>query len=144
MTSLDEIERRVEEADAARSRRRSAAARCISELAALRSDAAAKLADIERELGDVLAESSDVISVEELAEFTELPTTDLQLWLNSRKTFRTRRKRVAPVTERGDASRTSSTTAKAPSAGTPGQQQPGVAMPRTSAEMPVRAPAPVT
>jgi hypothetical protein len=88
MATTEEIERRVEEADAARSAKRAAAAKCVGELAQLRAEVAEKLGDIERELGDVLAESSDVIGVDELAKFTDVPAADLTQWLNGRKTTR--------------------------------------------------------
>ncbi|MFI7676427.1 hypothetical protein [Actinophytocola sp. NPDC049390] len=95
MATPEEIERRVEEADAARSARRSAAAKRIGELAQHRAAIAEQLADIERDLGDVLAESSDVIDIEELARFTDLPVSDLTRWREARKTNRTRRKKPA-------------------------------------------------
>jgi len=113
MATVEEIARRVEQADAARSRRRSAAARCVGELADQRAEAAAKLADIERELGDVLAEFSDVIGVDELAEFTEVPAADLQQWLNGRVTTRPKRKRSAATVKR-DASQEPSTSNTTP------------------------------
>lgn len=94
MATTEEIERRVEEADAARSVRRSAAAQRIGELAHRRALIVQQLSDIERELGDVLAESSDVMEIDELARFTDLPAADLTQWLNGRKTSRTKRKKL--------------------------------------------------
>ena len=91
----EEIERRVKEADAVRSARRSAAARRVGELAQRRAAIAEQLSDIERELGEVLAESRDVIDLDELARFTDVPATDLTRWLDGRKTTRTKRKKTA-------------------------------------------------
>lgn len=95
MATTEEIERRVAEADAARSARRSAAAQRVGELAVRRATIAEQLQEVERELGDVLVESSDVIEISELATFTELPTTDLTRWLESRKSNRAKRKKTA-------------------------------------------------
>ncbi|WP_216209744.1 hypothetical protein [Amycolatopsis aidingensis] len=93
MATPDEIERRVEDNDAARSAKRAAAAKRVGELAQRRADVADQLADIERELGDVLAESTDVIGTDELAKFTDIPLADLNQWLDGRKTTRTKRKK---------------------------------------------------
>lgn len=95
MATPEEIERRVAEADSARSARRSAAAKRIGELAQHRVAIAEQLADVDRDLGDVLAESSDVIDVEELARFTDLPASDLTRWRDNRKTNRTRKRKPA-------------------------------------------------
>lgn len=115
MATTEEIERRVEEADAARSARRSATAKQVGELAQRRAAIAEQLRNIEQELGDVLAESSDVIEIDELARFTEVPAADLTRWLNDRKTTRTKRKKPA-----GGASGTKSATSRGPStAGAP-------------------------
>ncbi|KAA9159432.1 hypothetical protein FPZ12_020220 [Amycolatopsis acidicola] len=95
MPTTDEIERRVEQADAARSARRSAAAQQIGELAARRATIADQLRKLEQELGDVLAESSDVIEISELATFTDVPAAELTRWLHDRKSNRGRRKKSA-------------------------------------------------
>jgi hypothetical protein len=110
MATTEEIERRVEEADAARSARRSAAAKQVGELAQRRATIAEQLRHIEQELGDVLAESSDVMELDELARFTDVPAADLTRWLNDRKTSRTKRKKPT----RG-ASGTKSATSRGPS-----------------------------
>lgn len=55
MATTEEIQRRVEQTDTARSAKRSAAAQQVGELAARRAAIAEQLADIERALGDVLA-----------------------------------------------------------------------------------------
>jgi hypothetical protein len=95
MATSDEIERRVEETDAATSAKRSAAAKQVGELARRRADVSRQLADLERELGDVLAESSDVISTDELAKFTDVPVADLNQWLSGRKVARPKRRKSA-------------------------------------------------
>ncbi|WP_240690761.1 MULTISPECIES: hypothetical protein [unclassified Amycolatopsis] len=111
MATTEEIERRVEEADAARSAKRSAAAKRIGELAQQRASIAEQLSNIERELGDVLAESTDVMDIAELARFTDIPAADLNRWLNSRKTSRPKRKKPAgrASSTKGAANQASST-----------------------------------
>lgn len=93
MVMANEIERRVEQADAVRGAKRAAAAKRVGELAEQRARVAEQLAIIERELGDVLTESSDVIGIEELAKFTEVPASELRRWHDTRKATRPRRKR---------------------------------------------------
>ncbi|MFF5990638.1 MULTISPECIES: hypothetical protein [Prauserella] len=95
MATTEEIERRVEQADAARSAKRSAVAKRVGELAQQRASIAEQLSDIERELGDVLAESTDVMEIAELARFTDIPAADLNRWLGSRKATRSKRKKPA-------------------------------------------------
>lgn len=142
MATTEEIERRVEQADAARSAKRAAAAKRVGELAQLRAEVAEKLGDIERELGDVLAESSDVISVDELAKFTDVPATDLTQWLNGRKTSRPKRKRSTAPAKR-DASQASSTSNPAPA--TQPSASPELVGPRNgAADTSTRIPTPVT
>lgn len=95
MATTDEIRRRVEEADIARSTQRSAAAQQVGELAQHRAAIAEQLEDIERQLGDVLAAASEVMEIDELARFTDLPAADLTRWLEARKTIRTKRRKPA-------------------------------------------------
>ncbi|AHH98541.1 hypothetical protein [Kutzneria albida] len=114
MTTPEEIERRVEEADTARTAKRSAAAKQVGELAQRRTTAADQLADIERELGEVLVDASDVIDVDELARFTNVPASELNQWLLNRKSIRTKRKRTA-----GSGLGTKNETNQGPSAATP-------------------------
>ncbi|WP_020670180.1 hypothetical protein [Amycolatopsis nigrescens] len=95
MATTEEIERRVDEADTARSAKRSTAAQQIGALAARRAEIAEQLDNVERELGDVLVESGDVIEIGELATFTDVPAADLTRWLESRKTPRPKRKKPA-------------------------------------------------
>ncbi|MGW3960136.1 hypothetical protein ACWED2_09950 [Amycolatopsis sp. NPDC005003] len=85
MITTDEIERRVEKVDAEKSARRTAAAREVGELARRRATLAEQLADAERKLGAVIAAAADVIGIDELAEFTDVPTSDLTTWLTSGK-----------------------------------------------------------
>ena len=98
MPTTEEIQRRVEEADAARGAKRSATAARVGDLAKRRAAVAEQLAGIDRELGDVIAESSDVIEIDELARFTDVPAADLTQWLNSRKATRPKRKRATTGT----------------------------------------------
>ncbi|MFB9730072.1 hypothetical protein [Haloechinothrix salitolerans] len=141
MATTDEIERRVEQADAARSAKRSATAKRVGELAQQRAAIAEQLSDIERELGDVLAESTDVMEIAELASFTDIPAADLNRWLNSRKTARPKRKKPA-----GRASSTKTATSPASST----RDTPTADAPSTRREPPAprndsaNAPEPVT
>ncbi|MFD2415367.1 hypothetical protein [Amycolatopsis pigmentata] len=98
MATFDEIRHRIEEADTARSARRSAAATQIGELAQRRANIVEQLEDIERQLGEVLAAARDVIDIAELSRFTDVPAADLIRWLDARtshKTSRIKRKRPA-------------------------------------------------
>jgi hypothetical protein len=95
MATTNEIRERIQQADAARSRRRLAAAQRVGELADRRTKLAAQLKEIDAELGEVLAENEDVISVPELAAVTDLSAADLSHWLGRRKPSRTKRKRPA-------------------------------------------------
>jgi hypothetical protein len=85
MITTDEIERRVERADAEKSAKRTAAAREVGELAHRRTALAEELAEVERKLGEVLAAAADVISIDELTEFTDVPAADLTSWLTAGK-----------------------------------------------------------
>ncbi|MGW4058625.1 hypothetical protein ACWEGE_10100 [Amycolatopsis sp. NPDC004747] len=129
MATTEEIERRVEEADAARSAKRTEAARRVGELVQQRTEVAEKLGEIDRKLGDVLVGASDVIGVDELAKFTDVPAADLAQWRDGRKMTRARRKR-----------QTASTPAPKISSSVP----PTLVGPRTSAaDVSTRAPVPV-
>jgi hypothetical protein len=85
MIKTDEIERRVEKADAEKSARRTAAAREVGELATRRAALAEELAEVERKLGTVLVAAADVIGIDELTEFTDVPAADLTRWLTAGK-----------------------------------------------------------
>jgi hypothetical protein len=92
MATAEEIKRRVEQTDTARSAQRATAAQEVGALAQRRAVVAEQLADIDAQLGDVLAEASKVMSIDELAAFTDIPAADLTQWLTARKTARTKRK----------------------------------------------------
>lgn len=95
MATAEEIERRVEQVDTARSAKRSAAAQQVGVLAQRRAAIAKQLTDIEEQLGDVLAAAQEVMDMEELAAFTDVPAADLTRWLAARKPARGKRKRPA-------------------------------------------------
>lgn len=141
MATTEEIERRVEEADAARSAQRSAAAKRIGELAQRRAEIAEQLNDIERELGDVLVEAGAVMEVDELARFTDIPAADLNRWRGNRKTVHPKRKKPA----RGTSS-AKTTTSRAPSTGDiqAADQAPARREPSASRDGSARAREPVT
>ncbi|WP_410647987.1 hypothetical protein [Amycolatopsis sp. cmx-4-54] len=80
VTTDEEIARRLEETDSARSARRKRAAATVGELARRHTELAGQLADLERELGEVLTAAGDVIDVPELAAVTDVPATDLTRW----------------------------------------------------------------
>ncbi|MFT7837735.1 hypothetical protein Q5530_16495 [Saccharothrix sp. BKS2] len=116
MATPEEIRRRVETADTARSTRRAAAAQRVGELARRRAAVVDQLEQVERELGDVLADAQDVIDLDELAEFTDLKVADLTGWLAGRKPTRGRRRKFSTA-----------------AAGTPHEPTPGPATSRTPA-----------
>ena len=101
MATVQEIQHRIEEADAERSAARVAAASRIGELAQQRHEAAEKLATIEREISEVLTDSSDVISIAELAKFTGVPHADLNQWFNTPRPRRKRTPARSPVAKEG-------------------------------------------
>lgn len=116
MATTEEIERRVQQADASRSAKRAAAARQVGELAERRAVLAEQLDDIERELGDALAAVHDVMDVDELSAFTDLPAADLTRWRDARvrrKTTRPTRKRPAKADDTSS-TRSARTTAPVP------------------------------
>jgi hypothetical protein len=124
MATTEEIQRRVEEADAARSAKRSDAAQQVGELVQRRAAIAEQLEDIERQLGDVLAAAREVMDIDELARFTDVPAADLTRWFEARKTARTKRKKPA-----GGATGAKRDTSRGPSTA------------RTPTETPARTPA---
>jgi hypothetical protein len=93
MATPEQIRRRVEDADTARSARRAAAAQQVGDLARRRAAIVTQLEAIEHELGDVLAGAQDVIGIDELADFTDLKAADLTGWLAGRKPGRGRRRK---------------------------------------------------
>src|SRR6266568_2089029 len=124
MATAEEIERRVEQADTARSAKRAAAAQQVGALAQRRAAIAEQLADIEEQLGDVLA---------------AVPATDLTRWLTARKPNRGKRKRPAASAD-SDTNRGPST-AKTPT--TRPTSTPHAPARTDGAETPVRVPAEV-
>ncbi|MEU8632715.1 hypothetical protein AB0C38_11135 [Amycolatopsis sp. NPDC048633] len=128
MITTDEIERRVEKADADKSARRTAAAREVGELARRRATLASELTEVERKLGTVLATAADVVSVDELAEFTDVPTADLTRWLTAGKP-RARRGRPPGSRRPKPDTRPEATPAPAPPEPRPGPQAPGTQPP---------------
>lgn len=144
MITPEEIDRRVEEHDAPRSARRSAAARRIAELAGRHAALAEQLGDIERALGDELAAAQGLMDVDELASFTELPAADLTTWLTAhtaRKPGRAKRKRSEVV---ADGERRAGSRGRAPWTPTASQTStvPEPAAPRPDvADEPARGPA---
>ena len=112
MATTDDIARRVEEADSARSARRTKGAQLVGGLARERSAMLTRLGDIDQQLGDAIVEYSDVISVDELAIFTDTSAAELAQILNARKPHRGRRKRrtTPPSESAGDQERSASLT----------------------------------
>lgn len=100
MATTDDIARRVEEADSARSARRTKGAQLVGGLAHERTAVVQRLADIDQQIGDAIVDYSDVISVDELAVFTDTAPADLAQILNARKPNRGRRKRRTTVSPR--------------------------------------------
>ncbi|MEV6236759.1 hypothetical protein [Lentzea sp. NPDC051838] len=117
MATTYDIARRVEEADSARSARRTKGAQLVGELAQERTAVVQRLADIDQQIGDAIVDYSDVISVDELAAFTETAPADLTQILNARKPNRGRRKRRTTSSPRSTAEQTDSVAV--PETGTP-------------------------
>jgi hypothetical protein len=128
MITTDEIERRVEKADADKSARRTAAAREVGELAHRRATLADELAEVERKLGTVLAAAADVVGVDELAEFTDVPAVDLNRWLTTGKP-RARRGRPPGSRRPKPDSQPGASPAPAPPEPRPGPSAPGTQPP---------------
>ena len=141
MATAEEIGRRVEQADTARSAKRAAAAQQVGALAQRRAAIAEQLTDVEEQLGDALAAAQKVMDMDELARFTDVPAADLTRWLTARKPARGKRKRPAASAD-SDTSRGPSTakTSTARPTSTPSRPDPA----RTDdASTPVRVPAEV-
>lgn len=105
MTTIDDIARRVEDADSARSARRTKAAQLVGELAHERVAVVQRLADIDQQIGDAIVENGDVITVDELAKFTGVAAGDLAQILDSRKHSRGRRRKSAARSRPGHSGR---------------------------------------
>lgn len=93
MATTDDIARRVEEADSARSARRTKGAQLVGGLTHERTAVVQRLADIDQQIGDAIVDYSDVITIDELATFTDTAPADLTQILDARKPSRGRRKR---------------------------------------------------
>lgn len=115
MTTLDDIDQRVQEIDAPRTEKRKAACKTIKERAGRRTALLEELAATEREIGDALATASDVMDVTEAARITEVPASDLNHCLAAHQTTRTKRKRSTT----GGADPNNSTSRDKPTARTP-------------------------
>ena len=78
MVTTDEIRKRVETADRARVQSRADAAAAIATAIEQRAQARAQLADLEASIAAQVKQSEAVMSLEELAEFTGIPITELR------------------------------------------------------------------
>ncbi len=143
MVNSEEIQRRVQQEDAARSAKRSAAAQQVGELAHRRTAVAEQLADIERQLGITLAAAQDVMAIDELAQFTDVPAADLTRWLTAHtagKSARTRKRpTIASDTDRHANRRPA--TARTPTASLTSTPPESAATDTVAAEAPARVPA---
>ncbi|MEV6905986.1 hypothetical protein [Amycolatopsis sp. NPDC051071] len=128
VTTDDEITRRIEERDSARSARRAQAAGTVGALARRHTELAGQLADVERELGEALTAAGDVIDVPELAAVTDVPATDLTRWRDQAAKPARGGKRKRPGTAKNN--------------GTPGKDTPAAAGPRAARPTAPALPAP--
>ncbi|WP_020499950.1 hypothetical protein [Sciscionella marina] len=145
--TTDEIARRVEETDLARSAKRAALAQHVGELARRRAHIIEDLTSIDRELGEVLDECLGVLGLTELAGFTDVPESELSRLQTEHKPTRgrgrrkrgdTRNHRTTPTPRTKDATGTSATTA--PSTSPPEGDYPAPASkPATPADVSNRA-----
>ncbi|TKG60357.1 MULTISPECIES: hypothetical protein [Pseudonocardiaceae] len=126
-TSEEEIARRLEERDSARSTRRAQAATTVGELARRHTELASRVAELERELGEVLTAAGDVIDVPELAQVTDIPAADLTRWRDQAAKPTRRGKRTRPSSTKNDTNGTDTQTATEPPAARPVTPAPPVA-----------------
>ncbi|TKG60937.1 hypothetical protein [Prauserella endophytica] len=119
VTTEEEIARRLQERDSARSARRAQAATTVGELARRHTELAGQLVDLERELGEVLTAAGDVIDVSELAQVTDVPVADLTRW----------RDQAAKPARGGKRKRPSAKKNNAPGKGTPAATEPRAGRP---------------
>ncbi|WP_275293509.1 hypothetical protein [Amycolatopsis sp. La24] len=96
----DEIARRVEENDRPLTAKRADIATRVAELAQRRAEAVRQLSEVDDKLASALAESRGIISIDELAEFTDVPGDSLARWQGAEKPVRARRKRSTGRTNR--------------------------------------------
>ena len=78
MVTTAEIRKRVEDADRDRIKRRADAAEAIATAVEQRTNARAALAELEASIAAQVKASEAVMSLEELAEFTGIPVTELR------------------------------------------------------------------
>ena len=78
MVTTAEIRQRVEDADRDRIKRRADAAEAIATAVEQRTKACAALAELEASIAAQVKASEAVMSLEELAEFTGIPVTELR------------------------------------------------------------------
>jgi hypothetical protein len=123
VTSEEEITRRLEERDSARSERRAKAATTVGELARRHTELAGQLAELERELGEVLTAAGEVIDVPELAQVTDVPAADLTRWRDQAAKPARGGKRKRPSAKKNDS----------PGTGVPAATEPHAARPAASA-----------
>lgn len=77
MVTAEEIRKRVETSDRARIQRRADAAEAIAAAVERRTGLRAELADLDASITQQVRDSAAVMTVDELAEFTGIPTTEL-------------------------------------------------------------------
>lgn len=122
IATVQEIKRRVDEADSARQERRAVAAQRVGELARQRAIYAGKVEEFERQLAEVIAGSRDVMQIDELSGFTGIRAAVLTGWLNASKPARTKKKPLPAAGTHTDADRepaAASTTANGHAASPP-------------------------
>src|SRR6476620_11052023 len=78
MVTTEEIRKRVEAADRARLQSRADAAAAIATAVEQRTRTRAELAELEASIATQVKESAAVMSLEELAEFTGIPVSELR------------------------------------------------------------------
>ena len=106
MVTTAEIRQRVEDADRDRIKRRADAAEAIAAAVEQRTKARAALAELEASIAAQVKASEAVMSLEELAEFTGIPVTELRSTgrgARSRKSTRTTSPRSRAIRTAGRA-----------------------------------------
>lgn len=106
MVTTDEIRKRVEDADRDRIKRRADAAEAIATAVEQRTKARAALAELEASIAAQVKDSEAVMSLDELAEFTGIPVTELRSTGRGTRS----RKSVRSSSPRGRSTRTAGRT----------------------------------
>jgi len=127
VTSEEEITRRLEEKDSARSARRAQAATTVGELARRHTELAGQLTELERELGEVLTAAGDVIDATELAQVTDIPAADLTRWRDQAAKPARRGRRKRPGAKKNDTSDKDTQASTEPGAALPAAPAPPAA-----------------